>query len=87
MTGKRFSKEELATGPRMKRKRFEVYMWVQIVGDESVLIKEIVESQFVEIEVFSGERVLFFYDLVDMGKEEVEIRAYFNKWASMRAIE
>ena len=75
---KRFSKEELFTGPLPEKTVFEVCVCLQNKGDESLLVKEEVEASDYIIEVYGPRDYLTFFNRVPGG--EREIRAIFREW-------
>jgi len=72
---RRFSKEELAKGPSIRKRKFVVYVVLRNMDDEAFLVNEEVEAQ--EFEIDSNEHLLFF-DLDDLG--EPVYRAIFKEW-------
>lgn len=78
---KRFSKEELFTGPPIFKRKFMVTVVLQNMIDEAFLVHEEIEADYYDI---IDKRGLELYDLDDIG--EPIYRASFREWAYIREI-
>lgn len=72
---KRFSKEELLTGPPKNKNKFTIVVGLKTMGDESILVNEEVHGDGFEI---NGGGLLFLYDIDDLG--EPQYVAVFKDW-------
>lgn len=78
---KRFSKEDLLTGPPKIKKKFMVCVLLRNMGDEAFLVNEEVEADYCEFRDGVG---LELYDLDDLG--DPDLRACFRDWLYVKEI-